>query len=631
MSTRPEVRRQQTPRRTRTGLALATALVALGLIGAAVGDCGPVLVQEVVDVAGHVEPNTPGAPGVVANPKIVQLLGADPDLNRVSYVRTHLQRASGDPPRTIMILIPGFLGGGSTFDPLARDLVSRSGGQIEVWAVDRRPNQLEDRLGAQHALEAAVQGIALGDDAAVQQALYDGAQFYFADLDVAPLGDFPGPGDLDLDLDGNLDPQLPLDDGLGATRTSIIFEQNDLRSVFAHWGVDLYMRDWLRLAEAARAVVGPEGLVLMGGHSQGTTWSTTFAAYDFDPDPSVVDPGHAHIDGLVLLEGGGVGPGQATKPGLSEYQATVVALQTESNDPDAPTVFLDDLFGFGIAPVDLGPSGEVSAIAGRLRPDDASIIQRTPIFGSGIAGILLSTPATNEAVVGLFLDDDFSLVGAFKASMGFTDNGPNGLFLGAYRTFPAAGDLRRWKHFDDPSLPSCPPATVDPAADGGFGCAIRDMGPPSGPGEAPKVNGVQAEVTALEDFLDTQFGKANGFEWYFVSGRVSLDFGYGNDSSALVAEALAIDPGDEGPLVITQNASVAVPVIGIGGTNGLTPETKSFDRYFASIATPAADKRAYVLEGYAHLDVINARDNAAVPLLLDWVTDLQVRRLLGEL
>lgn len=617
--------------RTPTALALALSFLAITGLGAAVGDCGPVLVQEVIDVPGHVEPHTPGAPGVVASPKIVQLLGADPDLNRVHYVRTSVEKASGEPPRTILILIPGFLGGGTTFDPLARELVLRSGGQIEVWAVDRRTNQLEDRSGGTYALDHAVQGILDGDDAAVQQAFYDGAQFYFADLDVAPLGDFPGPGDLDLDLDGVLDPQLPLPDGFGVTRTAIIFEQNDLRSIFSHWGIDLYMRDWLRLAEAAREIVGPDGLVLMGGHSQGTTWSTTFAAYDFDPDPAVVDAGHSHIDGLVLLEGGGVGPGQATKPSLAEYQATIDTLLTESSDPGAPTVFLDDLFGFGIAPVDLGPSGEIAAIAGRLRPDDASIIQRTPIFGSGLASLVLSTPATNEAVVGLFLDDDFSLVSAFKASMGFTDNGPNSLFLGAYRTSPAAGDVRRWKQFDDPTLPTCPPATYDPAADGGVGCAIRDMGPPSAPGESPKTNGVQAEVTAMTDFLDTQFGKANGFEWYFVSGRVNLDFSYGNDSSALVAEALAIDPGDEGPLTVTQNASVAIPVIGIGGSNGLTPETKSFDRYFESIATPAADKQAHVLEGYAHVDVINARSNAAVPLLLDWVSDLQVRKLLGEL
>jgi hypothetical protein len=136
-------------------------------------------------------------------------------------------------------------------------------------------------------------------------------------------------------------------------------------------------------------------------------------------------------------------------------------------------------------------------------------------------------------------------------------------------------------------------------------------------------------VTAIDDFLRTQFGKANGFEWYFVSGRVGLDFSYGNDSSALVAESLLADPRDEGPLVITQNAAVDVPVLAIGGSNGLAPEAKSFDGYLGSIATPAADKRVVVLEGYAHLDPISATDNLAVPEIADFVNELLVRKVTG--
>jgi hypothetical protein len=139
---------------------------------------------------------------------------------------------------------------------------------------------------------------------------------------------------------------------------------------------------------------------------------------------------------------------------------------------------------------------------------------------------------------------------------------------------------------------------------------------------------VEAEVSAVDDFLRTQFGKANGFEWYFVSGRVGLDFSYGNDSGALVAESLAADPLDEGPLVITQNANVDVPVLAIGGSNGLASEAKSFDGYFASIATPAMDKRAVILEGYAHLDPINASDNLAVAPIVDFVNELLQRKLL---
>jgi hypothetical protein len=130
-------------------------------------------------------------------------------------------------------------------------------------------------------------------------------------------------------------------------------------------------------------------------------------------------------------------------------------------------------------------------------------------------------------------------------------------------------------------------------------------------------------VTALDSFAKTQFGKANGFEWYFASGRPNLDFLYGRDASALVAEHLARDPGDEGPLVITQNASVSVPVLAIGGANGLTPEAKSFEGYLGSIATPAEEQRVHILEGYAHLDVLTADRNEAVPLVADFIRRVQ--------
>ena len=146
----------------------------------------------------------------------------------------------------------------------------------------------------------------------------------------------------------------------------------------------------------------------------------------------------------------------------------------------------------------------------------------------------------------------------------------------------------------------------------------------------PRRNGPEREVTTIEQFTLTQFGKANGLEWYFVDGRVTQDFQYGNDSSALVAESLVANPGNEGPLRITQQAGVAVPVLAIGGSNGLTPQLESFDRYFGSIATPPADKQALVVEGYAHLDVINARDNDAVPPIVDWVSRLVQRKLLAS-
>ena len=237
------------------------------------------------------------------------------------------------------------------------------------------------------------------------------------------------------------------------------------------------------------------------------------------------------------------------------------------------------------------------------------------------------------AVGGLFIDDDFSPI-AFRASVGFSDNGPNSLttltgFAPFYLAGPAPGGARRtWKEFDDPSLPTCPPNTANVSP----GCAILDNGPPSNPADPtapPRDNGREAEVTSLTDFFLTQVGKGNGLEWYFASGRPNLDFSYGNDSSALVAESLAENPADEGPLVITQNANVNVPVLAIGGSNGLAPEPKSFQRYLASIATPPADEHIVILTGFAHLDVISARNNPAVPAVVDFVNEIVQRKLLA--
>jgi hypothetical protein len=117
-------------------------------------------------------------------------------------------------------------------------------------------------------------------------------------------------------------------------------------------------------------------------------------------------------------------------------------------------------------------------------------------------------------------------------------------------------------------------------------------------------------VTPINNFLRSQYETNNGFEWYFAAGRVSMDFRFCNDSSAL---------GDESPLAITQNANVNIPVLGIGGSKGLTSAASSFDTYLDSIATAAADTHVCILDGYAHVDPIAAADNESAVLILDMV------------
>jgi pimeloyl-ACP methyl ester carboxylesterase len=561
---------------------------------------GPGLVaQEYLLAPGHVEPHTPGSGAVgsemPASANVQSLVGADPDLNRVSTLRTYLDHPSAA-PRTILILVPGFLGGAGTFTPLAEQLVAKFNGALEVWAVDRRPNQLEDRRGSVYAA-AQIEG---GGDArtAIEQAV----AFYLPD-------DAPAP--------------FTLPDALGAQRSYVRLEQDDMRFA-AYWGVDTYLRDWKRLVDAARAIVGPDGLVFFGGHSQGTYWTSAFAAYDFDPDPGVVDAGYQHVDGLILLEGGGGGAPSEPPPDLATYGASVDALA----QPGGPPVFLFSVFD--IQPAILGPGAELSGLAGVHLPDETSILQPTSVFSTPPFSLFFTAPMSNRSLVGFFIDDDFQPVTAFRASVGFSVDGPNQqatLFGARFLIAKPNGSLRRWLDFDDPALPRCPPS--DPGAPTtGPGCAIESNGPHPAPGEVAETWGFEREVSSLDDLLRVQVLEANFVEWYFLSGRTGLDAQYGIDSSALVAESVAAD-GSEGPLVLTQNANVDVPVLCIGGSNGLAPAESSFSRYLDSIATPLADRRVEILEGYAHLDPITASDDDAVPILADWINRLLAHKLVA--
>ncbi len=597
--------------------------------GATVASCPPPPVQqEFVSRPGFAQPETPGSgvPGVEMMPtiKVQRVVGATPDLNRATVLRTFLPKPSGAPPRAIVILVPGFLGGAQNFSPLAKQLVRRFNGNLEVWAIDRRPNQLEDRRGTLHGQARF--------EAADPAGFLDALQFYFPDVAGIPGTDpFPtGPGDIDVDDDGILDPPFALPDAIGGMTAFQQMEQDDARFA-AHWGIDTYARDWKVLVDEARSVVGPSGLVLFGGHSAGTGFSGIFAAYDFDPGPGV-DAAHDHIDGLLLLEGGGPGTGSAnvtlTSNGVSlppvprpdstpSYDELVDQLAANGG----PDVFLPGFAGAVLS--SLGAGAELAGLDGEFRPGQQSWTQRTSLFASFPFVVILGAPMTSETVIGLFIDDDHSPVATLAGSYGFSDNGPNfRVSLPGFTPFLLAsaapdGGLREWKNFDDPNLPTCPPN--DPDAADEIGCAILDRGPRPGPTDPPSRWGQTAEVSDLFELVRIQSGETNFLEWYFLSGRITLDLSYGRDSSSL---------GDESRLAVTQNATMDKPVLAIGGSNGLAPTEASYQSYLSSIATPTADKEIFIAEGYAHLDPLTAENNVAVPVIADWVNRLLQRKLL---
>jgi pimeloyl-ACP methyl ester carboxylesterase len=605
-------------------LLAASGLLAMGVVA----KCPPPAPQsEVVSLAGFPEPHTPGSGApeeMAATVPVQRLLGATPDLNRVTYRRTFLPKPSGAPPRAIVILVPGFLGGANNFTPLAEQLVRRFNGNLEVWAVDRRPNQLEDRRGTLYGRTRL--------EANDVDGYLDALQFYFPDT-LTGANPFPtNPTDSDVNQNGVQDPPFALPDALGGSTPFQQLTTNDARFA-AHWGIDTYARDWKLLVDAARSVVGPTGLVLFGGHSAGTSFSGIFAAYDFDPGPGV-DAAHDHIDGLLLLEGGGPGAGGTTvtfqqngmnlpavpRPNSTASYDALVAQLAANGGPD---VFLPSFFNIPLA--QLGAGAELVGLDGQYHPGQASLAQRTSLLKSGTLFFLLGTPMTAEMPIGIFIDDDFSPVAMLSGSYGFSDNGPNSLFVlfGNYLiASPPGGGLRTWKNFDDPTLPTCPPNDPDPAVDGGPGCAILDRGPRPGPTDPPARWGITAEPSDLYALVRNQLGGTNFLEWYYLSGRITLDLAYGRDSSSL---------GDESRLAVTQNATMDKPVLCIGASNGLAPTEASFAGYLSSIATPSADQEIHISEGYAHLDPLTAADNDAVPVIADWVNRLLQRKLLGGL
>ncbi len=608
---------------TRLRLALAgLAAASLALGGASTCQTGIVVLQEAEQITGYLEVHTPGsgAPEEFPIPpggKIEQILGTGVDLNHVDYVRTRVSGAAGN-PRVILVLVPGFLGGAGTFDPIARDLARAFGGNLEVWAINRRSNQLEDRRGGLHARSMAE--AAGGDAAAIDQALAEGVRFYFPTSDV--------------DGDGMPDGPFTLPDAFGNDSDFIKLVQDDVR-FGAYWGADTYARDWRALVLAARQVVGPEGLVIFGGHSLGTTWTGIFAAYDFDPGPGV-EAGYQLVDGLLLLEGGGTRGPSASAPDEATYLAGIDDLVNgTTNVLSDSDIFLEDLFGF-VNAVDIGAAGELNGVAGTFAPTEPSVVQTTPLFGNVPVSILLQAPMTNRSIVGFFLDDEFSTNAAFSASFGFSANGSNVVnpidFLvpGDFYLALDEGIRRTWIPFDsprfDPAHPNpltCPPIPPPPfpvanVDVGETGCAIIDNGPRPAPTDPPARWGVEREVTDINDFTRALYETGNQSEWYFIDGRPGLDFQFGRDSSAL---------GRPDLLNVTQNANVDVPVLAIGGSNGLTPSEASFANYLGSIAS--TDTTVVILEGYAHVDVVTASDNEAVPPVTDFINRLLQQKLLG--
>jgi hypothetical protein len=275
------------------------------------------------------------------------------ELNFTQVARYHLGGATS--ARAIVLAMPGFLGGAGSFDRLARELVRLGGtdpAPIEVWAIDRRSNLLEDLRGL---------------DAAEAEGNPDIAKGYYFGRDTVGGEAFAG-----------------------------FLEQNDLPYA-SEWGLEMHVEDVRRLIELVPAA-DRVGHVFLMGHSLGGSFAETFAAWRFEDGVR----GAELLAGVILIDGaqgetpsteteyrGGTSGGPIPAPGLDAIRG-------------GQPYFELPLLGTGVY-----ASAEILSLEAQLMPD-AVVADRNReqllVTLLGLAGRAQVPDMTNAAALGWGFD-----------------------------------------------------------------------------------------------------------------------------------------------------------------------------------------------------------------------------------
>ena len=471
---------------------------------------------ELVSLAGYPEPSTPEAYNRALYVRYFETatapdITAEPDVT----VATH-------PKRTVLVLVPGIFGGASSVDLLARQLVAATPG-LEVWALERRANLLEDRSRFLTALET-------GDP-------YPAFDYYVTDYGE-PDGFNPVPPD------------------------TVPFLRN--------WSLAVHLRDLHVVVKRARQQVDA---VVLGGHSLGASIAGYYAAYNFAADIAVtdspedtvpvqtdeVDPGHAYIDGLFLIDGvlGRTGGFDRDPVGLA-LGALDILPGTEQLRQGEGAPYLT----FGVNPR-YNAGRETLALLAQLAPDDLAP-----------AGFY-SFPLTNRAALALTEDDSYAPSVVFSSSIGQA----TGATFGGNLTAALLG----WDGIYSSTVSGTAPGAARVGWQGGD--PLKD-------------------VSTLEDVVRAWTRPySNRSEWYFPL-RLALDIAQYN----LLLE-------DEAGFVPT--AQVRTPTLAVGAGRGLVTSLEGFSAY--SNARFGSLFSSYVIPYFTHLDIVQATSNPLVPLFGVWL------------
>ncbi len=345
-----------------------------------------------------------------------------PACDRIGYLRFRSARGPKDPSRAdaVFVAMPGIFEGASGFDQAGRNLVRTAaarGRRVELWALDRRSNCLEDHTGVEAAARAHDPQVAL--------------DYYY--------GGMPADG----------------------RRFEGFVPSADARFL-SHVGLAQTVRDQYRVISELPPTFRRQRL-FCGGHSLGGFLTAAFANWDFDGDPATTaDAGYRQCAGYfaqdtrLTLDAGALIRGvlglMARPPGagLGDAVAGLRARLASGRLPRGPglTGLLRAATGlapyFNLAPIapETLASLPILGLAAFEEPSErSSVIGALPrstnfdttfrvLFSRGPVGFLTGQPdlrdfsLSNEAAVGGVFDDNSDPVGILRAGLGVIEGGP---------------------------------------------------------------------------------------------------------------------------------------------------------------------------------------------------------------
>jgi pimeloyl-ACP methyl ester carboxylesterase len=500
----------------------------------------------------------------------------------INFLRFRPVGSSGDPADAdaILVLMPGFMGGANSLEYTGRQLVymalTQESRYIEVWVMDRRPNNLEDLTGLNAAEEARDTQVAV-------DYYYNGAE----------VGGRTFQGFLD-------DEDMPF---------------------LSEFGLELAMEDVYKVITTM--VPDPamrRSKVFVGGHSLGGPLTAYFAGWDFDGDPATLDDaGYMNCAGLVGLDTSLVPSLPTEDLSLSmffgipviedaeDYAQVVEGIRdgTYARRVPLPLVFPEFLALQEPLSMEAAwhPDEESTLLSKIPKSAEVDMVLRM-LQSRALDQFMLPVPYmtdfryTNEAQLGIMVDDNYQPVVALQVSCGFLSGGAV-----VVKEFPLPPDLANIPGLSEMlrSLISIKGQYI--ANDAGPSYFNLGQGPlyswtnfdEIGDGADPDYKDVEGALyyTAMEDEVsDIQdvarfmyYGPTNALEWYFAL-RVNLD---------MEVAATAFGP------------ACGLPYLHSGAVGDMPQIT-----FVAENGPFIPEDATLVLQGYNHLDVcVAAADRSA--------------------